>query len=175
MNKQTWKNFERTVAKNFGTERTALSGGNSKITRSDTMHDKLFIECKMRKSFSGIALYKNIEIQAKKEKLIPVLILRQKDTNTEHLLFKSNDIEDVALAYSISSLPLEYRLDKDEVFVGKILTKRSALIRLFNETSVLAEKENKTPLVAIKEFRKKDYWFVLDPKNLWEIGFSFLR
>lgn len=45
-----WKRFERFVAGLFGTVRNALSGGNSKITRSDSLHESLFISCKYTNS-----------------------------------------------------------------------------------------------------------------------------
>lgn len=45
-----WKNFERYVASIFNTTRNALSGGNSKMTRSDSLHSDLFISCKYTKS-----------------------------------------------------------------------------------------------------------------------------
>ena len=41
---KAWKNRERLVAKFFGGMRNALSGINSKVTHSDVIHDKLFIE-----------------------------------------------------------------------------------------------------------------------------------
>lgn len=41
-----WKAFERYVAGIFNSTRNALSGGNSKMTRSDSLHPKLFISCK---------------------------------------------------------------------------------------------------------------------------------
>lgn len=41
-----WKKFERFVADIFSSTRNALSGGNSKITRSDSLHPALFISCK---------------------------------------------------------------------------------------------------------------------------------
>jgi hypothetical protein len=44
--KALWKSFERYVATIFNTERTALSGGNGKVTRSDSHHPLLFISCK---------------------------------------------------------------------------------------------------------------------------------
>lgn len=50
MAKALWKNFERYVAAIFGTQRTALSGGNGKVTRSDSHHPKLFISCKFTQS-----------------------------------------------------------------------------------------------------------------------------
>ncbi len=54
---KAWKAFERRVAAFFKTERNALSGGNSKLTRSDTLHPELFIECKQRKRFAVIRLW----------------------------------------------------------------------------------------------------------------------
>ena len=47
---KAWKQRERQVAAYFGGQRTPLSGGNGKITRADVIHDKLFIECKLRRS-----------------------------------------------------------------------------------------------------------------------------
>lgn len=41
-----WKQFERFVAGIFSSTRNALSGGNSKLTRSDSIHPHLFISCK---------------------------------------------------------------------------------------------------------------------------------
>ena len=43
---KTWKAFERRVSSDWGTVRTALSGGNGKVTRSDSHHHALFVECK---------------------------------------------------------------------------------------------------------------------------------
>jgi len=45
-----WKRFERFVAGVFGSVRNSLSGGNSKMTRSDSLHESLFISCKHTKS-----------------------------------------------------------------------------------------------------------------------------
>lgn len=41
-----WKQYERFVSSIFSTVRTALSGGNGKVTRSDSHHPALFISCK---------------------------------------------------------------------------------------------------------------------------------
>jgi hypothetical protein len=41
-----WKVFERYVAEIFCTTRNALSGGNSKVTRSDSLHPEIFVSCK---------------------------------------------------------------------------------------------------------------------------------
>ena len=45
-----WKSFERYIARIFNTTRNALSGGNSKMTRSDSIHPDLFISCKYTKA-----------------------------------------------------------------------------------------------------------------------------
>jgi hypothetical protein len=41
-----WKQFERWIASLFTTTRNSLSGGNSKMSRSDSLHPDLFISCK---------------------------------------------------------------------------------------------------------------------------------
>ena len=40
--RRTWKKRESNVADFFQGQRTPLSGGNSKITRSDVIHEDLF-------------------------------------------------------------------------------------------------------------------------------------
>ena len=77
MNKSNWKGFERIVAKFFGTERTPLSGGNSKHTRSDTLHEDLFIECKKRKSMAVVKLYDETHKLARKEGKFPVVAITE--------------------------------------------------------------------------------------------------
>ena len=47
--RRTWKNRESLVAEFFNGTRTPLSGGNSKVTRADVIHDELFVECKLKK------------------------------------------------------------------------------------------------------------------------------
>ena len=44
MSDKTWKARERQVAKLLGTERTPLSGGNGKQTRSDSLSAEFFVE-----------------------------------------------------------------------------------------------------------------------------------
>lgn len=76
--KNTWKAFERVVARFFGSTRTALSGGNSKITRSDSLHPDLYIECKYRATNALHTLYKDSEKKAGLEKKIPVICTKAK-------------------------------------------------------------------------------------------------
>jgi len=73
MHRSTWKAGERRVAAFFSTLRTSLSGGNSKITRSDTMHGDLFIEVKHRRTNAIRTLHDKTRAQAKAERKTPVL------------------------------------------------------------------------------------------------------
>lgn len=50
MHRGTWKAFERYIAGIFSSTRNSLSGGNSKMTRSDSLHPHLFISCKYTQS-----------------------------------------------------------------------------------------------------------------------------
>ena len=78
MIKKTWKNIESKIAKFFGTTRTPRSGGNSKQTRSDTLHPELFIEVKYRETMSIGQLFRRTEELAKKENKIPVVVVQEK-------------------------------------------------------------------------------------------------
>ena len=75
MKRATWKAGERRVARDWHTERTPLSGGASRHTRSDTLHEHLFIETKHRPRHATRTLYDKTEEQAKEEGKIPVLCL----------------------------------------------------------------------------------------------------
>lgn len=95
MHRGTWKAKERKVAGFFGSKRTSLSGGNSKITRSDTMHEHLFIEVKHRKTSSVWKLFEQTKEMAKAEGKTPVVALGL--LNHEGVLFviHSNDLAKV--------------------------------------------------------------------------------
>lgn len=90
-----WKEMELKVAKFFKTERTPLSGGNSKITRSDTLHKKLFIEVKAREAFSVVTLWRETEKLAVKENKIPVVALVERGKHGFWVLIRSNNIKDL--------------------------------------------------------------------------------
>jgi len=86
---KSWKKLEQKVARLRGTERTPLSGGNSRETWSDTLDDTFFIECKLRKDPAVWNLYEQVEELAKKENKIPVLVIKKKGKHGE--LFIVND------------------------------------------------------------------------------------
>ena len=94
---KTWKNVESRIAKMFGTTRTPLSGGNSKHTRSDTLHKRLFIEVKHRKGgFATTNLFDSCVPLAEAEGKIPVVALHPKQSKDVYLLVRANDIKQVA-------------------------------------------------------------------------------
>lgn len=79
-----WKRDERSVGEFLGTYRTPLSGGNSRQTRSDTLHPTLFIEVKSRSSVpstwpSTNRLLELIEERAAHEAKRAVLVAHRKN------------------------------------------------------------------------------------------------
>ena len=96
MSDKTWKAKERKIAKFFGTERTPLSGGNSKQTRSDTLHHNLFIEQKHRKKHSVVGLWDDTKTLADKESKIPVITLTQANRKGFWVLVHCDDLVEVA-------------------------------------------------------------------------------
>ncbi len=78
MSSSTWKNNERVIAKKVNTTRTPLSGSNGKITSSDTLHDKFYIEAKQRKKIPFYKTFRETEVKAKKENKIPMVVIHEK-------------------------------------------------------------------------------------------------
>ena len=80
MHKSTWKKREAAAAKLFGARRQRLSGssGRDDTSASDSTHERLYVETKIRSSSSMISLYDKTREQAKREKKIPVLLLTTK-------------------------------------------------------------------------------------------------
>jgi hypothetical protein len=99
---KAWKRAEKQVARYFGAERTPLSGGNSRITRSDTTHPSLVIEVKR---FAPDGKYANVERlfretkgQAGVEHKTPVICLKQHGAPGFLIITHCNDYLDVAQA-----------------------------------------------------------------------------
>ena len=96
MDRSTWKKGEQRIAKIFGTFRTPLSGGNSRHTKSDTLHKKLFIEVKHRKSFPQGKLWDKILEEAKEENKIPLAVFIKKNHQDPIIMCKLSDIKKVS-------------------------------------------------------------------------------
>jgi len=95
-NKSNWKGDERLVSRMFGTERTPLSGGNSKMTRSDTLHPKLFIEVKKRASHAAFELWRRTKELARREKKVPVVVLRSGNSPYTLVVVEVRDLSKVS-------------------------------------------------------------------------------
>lgn len=76
--RSAWKRREREAARLFASERTPLSGGNGKVTRSDTLHDDLFIEVKLREHHAVYSLFREVEKLAAAEVKTAVVVLAEK-------------------------------------------------------------------------------------------------
>ncbi len=74
---KVWKARERQVAKLLGTERTPLSGGNGKQTRSDSLSQEFFVECKHRKRHAVLSLYDEVAGLADVEGKYPLVVLTE--------------------------------------------------------------------------------------------------
>ena len=90
--KNTWKQRERQIAKFFGSVRTPLSGGASRHTRSDSLHEHLFVETKMRKVFAVLNLWRETKVLADEENKIPVVCLAEKGKKGFWVLCHSSDL-----------------------------------------------------------------------------------
>lgn len=80
--RRSWKAFETRIAKLFNTKRTPLSSGASRHTRSDTLHDNLFIEIKKHDNPLLLQQYReefeDIQEMAREEGKVPILIHGEK-------------------------------------------------------------------------------------------------
>ena len=90
--RRTWKQRESNVANFFHGERTPLSGGNSKITRSDVIHDELFVECKLKKKHAVISLWDKTKKLAEKEGKTPVVALCEIERPGFWIMVHSSDL-----------------------------------------------------------------------------------
>lgn len=102
--KSAWKSFERTVATYFGTRRVPLSGSNSGHgTNSDSLHPKLYIECKVRNKIALWQLFTDTEKKAKVEGKVPVVAIKQKGEKGYLLVMRPEDLEKINEIRSESS------------------------------------------------------------------------
>ena len=96
MHRSTWKSGERRIAELFGTKRTPLSGGNSRHTRSDSLHKELFIEVKHSKKYPKEVLVNKTFKEAKSEAKIPLLVFLKLNNSEPLILCKLKDIKKIS-------------------------------------------------------------------------------
>lgn len=122
----TWQRREREAASIFGTKRQygSGSGGREDETRSDSKHNRLYIEGKLRATHSVLTLWREVDRQAKKEGKDPVVILSEKGRHGQWLLIHIEDMpavvanwlaaQDRGTVLDILDRANEYRAGTDE-------------------------------------------------------------
>ena len=102
MANKPWKQRERDAAGEFGAKRTIGSGslGREDRTRSDSTHERLFIETKLRKVHAVVALWDKVAKLAKREKKTPVLLLAQHQRPGLWVFCKLDDLPIVTAEYA---------------------------------------------------------------------------
>jgi hypothetical protein len=78
--RSTWQRREREAARLFGVVRQPGSGscGDPTRSRSDSTHDRLYIETKLRASSAVRTLWEQTQAPARREGKLPVLMLYTK-------------------------------------------------------------------------------------------------
>ena len=123
MKSKRWKSVEGEIARWFGSTRTPLSGGNSKHTRSDTLHKRFFVECK----HGEVSVIKTMHN------------LHKKGYCT---LLHSQAIELVMVQYSDIINDVKYKVQSHSQHTYAVGT-------LYQKTRNYAIDENKVPLVIL--------------------------
>lgn len=93
-----WKATERRIAKQFGTQRTPLSGSNSGGTQSDTLHPRLYIEIKERKYLPEwfTKTVNDTKAKAEEEGRTPLTVFHQKGGRDDYVVLNISDIIKIA-------------------------------------------------------------------------------
>jgi len=113
MHRRTWQKGEARAAADFGSLRNPGSGSQNRSdkTRSDSVHEKLYLECKASARHAVITLWDDAAKKAKKEKKTPVVCLQVKGRPGRWYLIKDTDLQTVAA---------EQRTAKDNPDLGVI-------------------------------------------------------
>lgn len=152
-NKETWKAFERKVSVDFGTTRTPLSGMVKTITNSDTLHPKIYVECKYRND--DYSFWESFEETREKhpDKVI-VLCIYPKDRAMVHLYYAPDFFK---------------RIETSEPIYLIVNKTYKGVCTLFEQTIERSEIEKKLPVVALKKKNGKGYLIGINPKYFNEL------
>lgn len=152
--KETWKSFERKVAKDFGTTRTPLSGMVKTITNSDTLHPKIYVECKLRAD--DFNFWEEFEASRNRNKLYYYKVTKS-STGNDLYLFDSEDF------FKLIKL---IKFDLNYLVCSGTSRRYTSVVSLFEQTMDRAEIEEKLPVVALKKKNKKGYLIGTHPKYI---------
>jgi hypothetical protein len=95
----SWKRRERNAAGLFGAKRQPLSGssGRADRTRSDSTHDRLFVETKLQAVSAVRTLWERTRDRARRESKRPVLALFAKGKPGGLIVVHQDDLAAVAV------------------------------------------------------------------------------
>ena len=153
---KSWKAYERKVARFFGSERTPLSGGNSRHTRSDSLHERLYIECKSNMQIKILSDWGDLRRRAKATESIPVVFYPD---GLPSVLFHSDSLP----IYTSDSPTVLDILQCNHCILQH---KHDAIMRLYDETQGKAAKEGKVPLLAIGQKNRPGFWIFCALRDL---------
>ncbi len=156
MSRTGWKAFERKVAAYFCDKRTPLSGGNSGHTRSDTLHPRLFVECKSNMPAKILRDWKDIKRKAKGRP--PVILFPQNWL----VVFHCDTPPDLGADPTLRDL-------LQSTYTQVDYTQQGAIWRLYVDTCHLAALEGKKPLLALGQMNRPGFWIVCELKNVTDI------
>jgi hypothetical protein len=83
----SWKRVERKISRKLGGERNPLSGGSSRHTRGDTIHDKYYVEVKFRARIPFFKDWTDAQEKAKLEGKIPMFVFHEKGRKQNDIVF----------------------------------------------------------------------------------------
>lgn len=93
----TWQARERQAAAIFGTRRQygSGSGGREDETMSDSKHDRIYLEHKLRAVHAVLSLWRDTKAKAHKEGKDPVVVLSEKGRHGQWLLVHEADMPSI--------------------------------------------------------------------------------
>lgn len=157
--KESWKSFERKVSSDFGTTRTPLSGMVKTITNSDTLHPKIYVECKYRAN--DYMFWEEFEETRKlhPDKII-VICIHPKNRAMVHLYYAPDFFTRITTNQKI------------HIISNKVA---KGVCTLYEQTIERAEIEQKLPVVALKKKNGKGYLIGVNPKYFNELQIVLKR
>ncbi len=152
---KAFKENEMRHGKLVGSTRTPLSGGNSKITRSDTLSDYWFVESKLRGKFPFFEVFNELQSKVRSVNLrtgsnrTPLYIIESGEEKLAVMLFK--EFSRIVNAPEPSPHEPVYGevFLSDRFYIVHLYDKDYPGKTLFWETVEKAEAENKVPLVGM--------------------------
>ncbi len=146
MTERRFKRAERRVAANLGTQRTPLSGINSRHTSSDTLHPDLYIEVKLRRRPPLFDRLAKLRKRARRIGRLPLIVADQ----VEGELVLNVTGLDAFLALGLDQDVRAVRPFGARFLTEHVARRRSALFSLWHRVEPKAREEGKRPLVVYK-------------------------